>query len=65
MSVDTYLKSKDTSAYARVEHGDIAVLVAPAIARWAGRVSLAARRRLVGHSLDVALEHAHGPACRH
>lgn len=65
MSVDTYLKGKDLSAYTRVEHDDIAVLVAPTMARWSERISLVARRGLVRRSLDVAVEHVHGPACRH
>ena len=65
MSVDTYLKGKDTSAYARVQHDGIEVLVAPAMARWAQRISLAAKPGLVRRGLRVSVDHDHGPACRH
>ena len=65
MSVDTYIKGKDTTSYARVEHGDITVLVAPGMARWSERITLATKRGLLRRGLDIAVEHEHGPACQH
>lgn len=60
MSVDTYLKGKDTSDYQRVRHDDVEVLVAPSMARWAQTVRMAAKGRL-RRRLDIAVEHEHGP----
>jgi hypothetical protein len=65
VSVDTYLKGKDTSAYARVEHGDVALLVAPSMARWSQAVRIDVRGGLLRRGFAVAVEHEHGPACRH
>ncbi len=65
MSVDTYLKGKDTSEYLRVEHDDVEVLVSPVMARWSEQVSLGTKGTLFGRRLDVEVEHEHGPACRH
>jgi hypothetical protein len=65
VSVDTYLKGKDTSTYTRMEHEDIAVLVAPVMARWSERIRLAANRGLLRRRFDITVEHQHGPACQH
>jgi hypothetical protein len=65
VSVDTYLKGKDTSEYLRVVHDDIEVLVSPVMASWSERVSVDSRSTLFGRRLEVAVEHEHGPACRH
>lgn len=65
MSVDTYLKGKDTSGYLRVVHDDVEVLVSPTMARWSQQVNLDTRAGLFGRSLHVEVEHDHGPACRH
>jgi hypothetical protein len=68
VSVDTYLKGKDTSRYQRVtpeEHADLEVLVSPTMARFSRRVSVDTRVGLFGRHLDVEVEHEHGPACRH
>lgn len=61
MSVDTYLKGKDTSVYRSVAHEDVTLLVTPLVARWAGRLRVATRRTLLGTRLDIAAEHEHGP----
>jgi hypothetical protein len=65
VSVDTYLKGKDTSTYRRVAQDGIDVLVAPAMARWSERVDLTTKRGVLGRGLTVDVTHEHGPACRH
>ena len=68
MSVDTYLKGKDISAYLRLtagEDSDVEVLVAPTMARFSQQVSVSTKAGLFGRRLDVEVEHAHGPACSH
>lgn len=61
MSVDIYLKGKDTSGYELVRHEDIEVLVAPDMARWSSRVRLDTKGALFWRGFDVAVEHEHGP----
>lgn len=61
MSVDTYLKGKDTSGYQRVRHGDVEVLVAPSMARWSRAVRMTAKGPRFRRGLQVAVEHEHGP----
>ncbi len=65
MSVDTYLKGKDTSRYLHLAHEDVEVLVSPTMGRWSQRVSLDTKGPAFWRSLDVEVEHEHGPACRH
>lgn len=65
MSVDTYLKGKDTAGYMRVRHDDVEVLVAPSMARWSQTVRMATKGPRFRRSLALAVEHAHGPACQH
>jgi hypothetical protein len=65
VSVDTYLKGKDTSDYQRVRHGDVEVLVAPSMARWARSVRMATKGSRLRRGFDVTVEHEHSPACRH
>ena len=65
MSVDTYLKGKDTSSYATVDHDGSSVLLSPAVVRWAGRVEVDTRRTLLGRRFAVRVEHRHTAACRH
>ena len=61
MSVDTYLKGKNLSKYQRVEYGDVEILIAPSLPRWAKAVYLDVRRFLIWKSFDVLAEHSHGP----
>lgn len=61
MSVDTYLKGKDTGGYMRVRDAGIDVLVAPALTRLVEGLSLRARGALFWRSLRVAVAHEHGP----
>lgn len=65
MSVDTYLKGKDTSGYQRVRHEDVEVLIAPSMARWTGTVSMTTKGPRFWRGFHVAVEHEHGPACQH
>jgi hypothetical protein len=65
VSVDTYLKGKDTSSYLRVERDGVEVLVSPTMAQWSRRVSLQVERGLLRRRLTAEVEHQHGPACRH
>ena len=68
MSVDTYLKGKDTSSYLRLaagDEGDVEVLVSPTVARFSQQVNVSTRPGLFGRNLDVEVQHEHGPACRH
>ncbi|HEX9681711.1 MAG TPA: hypothetical protein VGA13_01395 [Acidimicrobiales bacterium] len=59
MSVDTYLRGKNTAGYRKVRvQGDgaqLKVLVAPTLAGWA-RLELFATRRLTGRKLRALLQ---------
>lgn len=65
MSVDTYLKGKNVSRYHALGYGDVQLLVAPSLLRWAENVSLGVKQFLVWKSFDVEVEHRHGPTCAH
>jgi hypothetical protein len=65
VSVDTYLKGKDTTSYLRIAQDDVEVLVSPTIARFSQRLSVGTKGGLFGRNLDVEVEHEHGPACAH
>jgi hypothetical protein len=63
VSVDTYLKGKDVSAYQRVTDGDVEVLVAPALVGMTRRLDVATRGVAFFRGFDVTVEHEHGSAC--
>jgi hypothetical protein len=65
VSVDTYLKGKDLSPYARLAGDDVEVLVDPAIVQLSSRMNVRTKGAAFWRGFDVALEHEHGPACRH
>ncbi len=65
MSVDTYLKGKDTSTYRRIHHEDVTILVAEPLTRYASRVELITRKKLLGRKLTAVAHHQHTAACRH
>ncbi len=65
MSVDTYLKGKDTSSYRRIHHDDITILVAKRLTQHASRVELVTRKKLLGSKLVAIAHHQHTAACRH
>lgn len=64
MSVDTYLKGKDTRDYLRVETDGVEVLVAPVLSQLSDQITLRLDGWLV-RRLSAEVEHEHGPACRH
>ncbi len=64
MSVDTYLKGKDTSDYLRLESDGLEVLVSPVIAQLSDKVTLTVGGWLL-RRLTAEVLHEHGPACRH
>jgi hypothetical protein len=65
VSVDTYLRGKDTSSYRRLAHDDLTILVAPELGRLASRIDLGTRRKLTGRRLVALAHHEHTNACRH
>ena len=69
MSVDTYLKRKNTSKYGTLEHQGVRVLVSPLLAHSVRSVHIGMRRALLWKSFSIQVEpigeHFHGPACRH
>ncbi|MGH1490379.1 MAG: hypothetical protein ACRBK7_13490 [Acidimicrobiales bacterium] len=65
MSVDTYLKGKDTSSYRRVHHEDITLLIAKPLLQYASRIELVTRRKVLGTKLTAIAHHQHTAACRH
>ena len=64
MSVDTYLRGKDTRDYLRVETDGVEVLVAPVLSQLADQITLRLDGWLV-RRLNAEVAHEHGPACRH
>lgn len=65
MSVDTYLKGKDTSSYRKIQHEDITILVANKLVRYASRIDLVTKKKLIGKQLTAMAHHQHTAACRH
>lgn len=61
MSVDTYLKGKNTSRYNPVEQDGVRILVAPALTQWATAVHVDVNRFLFWRSFDVSAAHRHQP----
>lgn len=63
MSVDTFLKGKNTSRYMRVEQDGLEILIAGGLQRFAKRIELDAKKFLFWRSFRVWVEakHAHGP----
>ena len=63
MSVDTYLKGKNTSKYQRVQQDGLEILIAAGLQRFAKRIELDAKKFLIWKSFDVWVEakHVHGP----
>lgn len=66
MSVDTYLKGKNTSRYQQIHHDDdLTVIIAPNLARYANKIELVTRKKLIGSKLVALAHHEHSGACRH
>ncbi len=66
MSVDTYLKGKNTSRYRRIHDQDeVTVMVAPSLVGYAHKIELVTRKKLVGSKLVAVAYHEHSHSCRH
>ena len=65
MSVDTYLKGKNTSGHASFEQDGVKVLVPPRLLRWAKWIRIGAKRFLLWQSFDIEAEHRHSSSCHH
>ena len=69
MSVDTYLRGKNTSRYRRIAQGDLELLVSPLLIQQADAVFVDTRRSFFRRVFRVEAhprgEHFHGPACAH
>lgn len=65
MSVDTYLRGKNTSGYTRLQQDDVEILLSPALLRWAKDVQLDVKSFLFKKNFAVHVEHRHTAACRH
>jgi hypothetical protein len=65
VSVDTYLKGKNTSSYRRVHVDDVTILVAKPLLQMAERIDLVTRKRLLGRRLVAIAYHQHTNACQH
>ena len=66
MSVDTYLKGKNLSKYRELHQDDqIKIMIAPTLVRYAHRIELVTRKKLIGSKLVAVAHHEHSAACRH
>jgi hypothetical protein len=65
VSVDTYLKGKNTSRYSVHRQDDVKILLAPRLVQWAKSVHLDTKRFLFWDSFDIEVEHRHTRFCRH
>lgn len=61
MSVDTYLKGKNLSAYQTVEHEGVVVHVAPALLQWASAAIVGTKRSMLRERFAVGVDHKHQP----
>ena len=66
MSVDTYLKRKNLSAYRTATYEDIRILVSDRLMSWAEALRISSRRFLLWKSLKIEIapihQHAAGAA---
>ena len=61
MSVDTYLKGKNLSAYHKVEQDGVEIHVAPALLQWASSAVVDTRRGFLKDRFAVGVDHKHQP----
>lgn len=62
MSVDTYLKGKNLTRYAHLDHDGLEVHIAPSLRVWADRVWVDAERAfLFWKRFLIDVEHRHQP----
>ena len=59
MSVDTYLKRKNLSAYRTASYEDIKILVSDRLLSWAEGLRISARRFLIWKSLKIEIAPVH------
>ncbi len=64
MSVDTYLKGKKTAGYRRIEQDDVMVLLAPSLMKYADRVELVTRKKLLFGQKLIAIAYQDGASCQ-
>jgi len=66
VSVDTYLKGKNTKKYRRIhEDDDIKVIIAPTLVNYAHKIELLTRKKLIGTKLVAVAHHEHSARCNH
>ncbi len=65
MSVDTYLKGKNTTSYRKISQDEVTIMVAPKLLNYAHRIELITRKKLLGSKLVAVAHHEHNAACRH
>jgi len=65
VSVDTYLKGKNTSRYRRFHQDDVTIMIEPRLLRYAQRLDIVTRKKLIGSKLVAVAHHEHTAACRH
>jgi hypothetical protein len=61
VSVDTYLKGKNTAPYSAIDLEGLKILVARSLMGWAKTVRLGVSQFLIWKSFEVEVEHQHGP----
>ena len=65
MSVDTYLNGKNVSRYRKLTQDEITIMVDPKLMRYAHRIEIVTRKKLIGSKLVALAHHEHNSACRH
>ncbi len=65
MSVDTHLEGKNLAPYYRVDYQGSTFLLHPELMKYASRVRLVPRKKLLRTRLIVELDHEHNQFCRH
>jgi hypothetical protein len=64
VSVDTYLKGKNTLGYASFAQDDVKILVPPQLLRWVRRIQIDTKRFLLWHSFAIEAELKQPRSCR-
>ncbi len=65
MSVDTYLNGKNISRYRKLEQDEITIMIDPKLMRYAHRIDIVTRKKLIGSKLVALAHHEHTAACKH
>lgn len=64
MSVDTYLKGKNTSGYSSFAQDGVKILVPPRLLQWVSWVRIDAKQFLLWRFFDIEAELQHTRSCR-